>query len=157
VIRRIKMKKQLPTRRVLVSLGLTAGIAATIAVLAADLNPAHVGTTGVGTCTWHFVNNQTDGAAAGTLTATFDIGTCTTGPRLPIHRMNQQFFCFTDGEAELLDAFTNLPGTLQLSDLECVVTPTTTTSTAPLPTTTTTPPKTTTTTGKTTTTTQKSG
>ena len=85
--------------------------------LAADLNPAHVGTTGTGECTWHFVNNQTGaGAAAGTLTALFDgADTCTTGPTTVLNR-TQHFHCETSGVAELLGASTNLAGNLVLSD-----------------------------------------
>jgi hypothetical protein len=45
------MKK--PSRNALLSLALTAGIAAPIAALAADLHEPHKGTTGEGNCSWH--------------------------------------------------------------------------------------------------------
>ena len=53
--------KKLPTRNILVSLALTAGISP-IPAIAVDLHEPHMGTTDDGNCTWHFVNNQTDGA-----------------------------------------------------------------------------------------------
>lgn len=67
--------------------------------------------------TWHFVNNQTGGAAAGTLTATFSSGeTCTTGPSAVLNN-TQHFICEASGT--LTGASTNLPGRLVLSDFTC--------------------------------------
>ena len=68
-----KMKQKLPTRNVLVSLALTAGISAPIVAVAADLHEPHKDTLGEGNCSWHFVNNQRDGAT-GTLDAFFSCG-----------------------------------------------------------------------------------
>lgn len=67
--------------------------------------------------TWHFVNNQTGGAAAGSLSATWSSGdSCSTGPSL-INPNTQHFNCIATGE--LLSASTNLPGKLVLSDFSC--------------------------------------
>ena len=66
---------------------------------------------------WHFVNNQTGGAAAGTLNASWSSGnTCTTGPSA-VNNNTQHFNCIATGE--LLTASTNLPGRLVLSDFSC--------------------------------------
>ena len=93
-----------------------------VAVQAATLNPSQIGTSCEGPATWHFVNNQTGGAAAGTLTATFDIGSVTVGAST-VNPNNQQFFVTTAEAATLLGAETNLPGRLVLSDLDCGVSP----------------------------------
>jgi hypothetical protein len=113
-------------------IGLVLGISG--AALAAFLHFDHVGTTRTGSCVWHFVNNQTEGAAAGTLTAEFDIGDCETGPRLPVNQNVQHFFCNTTGTAVLESAFTDLPGKLVLSDVICATpTPTPTPTVTPTP------------------------
>jgi hypothetical protein len=75
---------------------------------------------GVGS--YHFVNNQTDGAAAGTLTATFDTPSGTliiTVGASKVSQSNQQFDVETEGDATLVTAETNLPGRLVLSDFSC--------------------------------------
>jgi hypothetical protein len=67
--------------------------------------------------TWHFVNNQTGGAAPGTLTATWSSGdTCSVGPSA-VNNNVQHFDCIASGT--LLSASTNLPGRLVLSDFTC--------------------------------------
>ncbi|MDH4137467.1 MAG: hypothetical protein OEW09_12255 [Anaerolineae bacterium] len=67
--------------------------------------------------TWHFVNNQTGGAAAGTLTATWASGdTCTVGPS-KVLGSTQHFYCQASGA--LTGASTDLPGKLVLSDFSC--------------------------------------
>ena len=66
--------------------------------------------------TWHFVNNQTGGAGAGSITAYFSSGTCTTGPS-KVNPSNQHFYCGASGT--LTGASTNLPGRLVLSDFSC--------------------------------------
>lgn len=67
--------------------------------------------------TWHFVNNQTGGAAAGTLSAVWSSGdTCTVGAS-KVGASNQHFNCTASGT--LLSASTNLPGKLVLSDYSC--------------------------------------
>jgi len=71
--------------------------------------------------TWHFVNNQTGGAPAGTLDATWSSGDiCSTGPS-KVTASTQHFLC--DASGELLTASTNLPGRLVLSDFSCSAPP----------------------------------
>lgn len=73
-----------------------------------------------GSATFHFVNNQTGGAGAGSLTANFSDGSsCTTGPSA-INQNTQHFFCTvaTPG-ATVTSASTNLPGRLVISGVEC--------------------------------------
>jgi hypothetical protein len=66
---------------------------------------------------WHFVNNQTGGASAGTLTATFTDGTVwVVGPSL-VNQNTQHFIVESAGT--LSTASTNLPGRLVLSDFSC--------------------------------------
>jgi hypothetical protein len=66
---------------------------------------------------WHFVNNQTGGAAAGHLDATWDSGdTCSVDTSLR-NAQTQHFNCTACGE--LTSASTNLPGKLVLSDFSC--------------------------------------
>ena len=67
--------------------------------------------------TWHFVNNQTGGAAPGTLEATWSSGDkCTVGAS-KVNASNQHFYCTASGT--LQSAVTNLPGRLVLSDFSC--------------------------------------
>ena len=70
------------------------------------------------TGTWHFVNNQTGGAAAGILTAYFsgDPSMCVTGPSKVLPSV-QHFYCYASGG--LTGASTTLPGRLVLSDFSC--------------------------------------
>jgi hypothetical protein len=76
---------------------------------------------GDGCGTWHFVNNQTGDAAAGTLTATFsDSVACLTGPAKVLSN-TQHFIC--GGCGDLTGASTNLPGRLVLSDFTCEAKP----------------------------------
>jgi hypothetical protein len=88
------------------------------AAVAANLSNGS-GQTCAGTGTWHFVNNQTGGASAGMLTASFSGGmTLTTGPEKVLAN-TQHFYVSTPAGATLLNATTNLPGRLQLSDFSC--------------------------------------
>jgi hypothetical protein len=66
---------------------------------------------------WHFVNNQTGGAAAGTLTATFTDGGTWTVNATTVNQNVQHFFVESTGT--LVSASTNLPGRLVLSDFSC--------------------------------------
>lgn len=103
-----------------VALGLTVAVGG---AHAATLNPSQVGTSSACASTkWHFVNNQTGGAAAGTLTATFSTGTFTVGATTVLSN-TQHFYVTTTGSATLLGAATNLPGRLLLSDVSCVTPP----------------------------------
>jgi hypothetical protein len=67
--------------------------------------------------TWHFVNNQTGGAAAGTLSATWNSGDACTVGAASVSKSNQHFYCTASGS--LVNAQTNLPGKLVLSDFTC--------------------------------------
>jgi hypothetical protein len=86
-------------------------------VFAATLDNLSGQSCGAQAGTWHFVNNQTGGAAAGQLTATFSSGTtCITGPSA-VNNKTQHFYCLASGA--LTGAVTNLPGKLVLSDFSC--------------------------------------
>jgi hypothetical protein len=69
---------------------------------------------------WHFVNNQTGGAAAGTLTATFTSGSFTVTAS-KVLGSTQHFYVTASGT--LTGASTNLPGRLVLSDFSCATPP----------------------------------
>ena len=68
---------------------------------------------------YHFVNNQTGGAAAGELSATFsDASENVSGvDPLAVNQNVQHFYVFA--ESTLIDASTNLPGKLVLSHISC--------------------------------------
>lgn len=86
------------------------GVAATISNLSGQ-------SCGASTGNWHFVNNQTGGAGAGTLSATWSSGdSCTVSPS-KVGASNQHFDCVASGT--LLSAVTNLPGRLVLSHFTC--------------------------------------
>lgn len=72
---------------------------------------------GDSTGTWHFVNNQTGGASAGTLTATWSSGNSCTVTASKVLGSTQHFYCTASGT--LTSAVTNLPGRLVLSDFSC--------------------------------------
>lgn len=84
---------------------------------AADLANLSGQSCGELTGTWHFVNNQTDGAPAGMLDAGWSSGeACIVGASKVKSRV-QHFYCTASGE--LLYAVTDLPGRLVLSDFTC--------------------------------------
>ena len=83
---------------------------------AADLANLEGQSCGSASGVWHFINNQTGGAGAGSITAYFSSGTCTTGPS-KVNSHTQHFYCTASGT--LLAASTNLPGKLVLSDFSC--------------------------------------
>lgn len=88
---------------------------------AAEISNLSGQSCGDGCGSWHFVNNQTEGAAAGHLEATWDSGnTCSVDASL-VNAKTQHFNCFACGE--LTSASTNLPGKLVLSDFTCGVKP----------------------------------
>jgi hypothetical protein len=66
---------------------------------------------------WHFVNNQKEGAARGTLTATWDSGDTCIVVAGKVNGGTQHFYCSASGA--LSSASTNLPGRLVLSDFSC--------------------------------------
>jgi hypothetical protein len=95
--------------------------AATGAVSAATLDNLSGQSCGAFIGIWHFVNNQTGGAPAGALTATWSSGdSCSVGASTVNNKM-QHFYC--TGRGTLLGAATNLPGKLVLSDFSCGTTP----------------------------------
>lgn len=63
------------------------------------------------------MNNQTGGAPAGTLTATWSSGNTCTVAASRVNASNQHFYCTASGT--LVSASTNLPGRLVLSDYSC--------------------------------------
>ena len=86
--------------------------------IAADLsNGNYQSCTGDGH--WHFVNNQTRRAAAGSLWAVFSSGSQGPIGASTVNRNNQHFNVYTTGAATLENAYTDLPGRLVLSDFEC--------------------------------------
>ena len=98
------------------------GVLAVVALAGGTLMAATISNLSGQSCgdfagTWHFVNNQTGGAAPGVLTATWSSGdTCTVGPSKVLGN-TQHFDCIASGA--LLTAETNLPGRLVLSDFSC--------------------------------------
>jgi hypothetical protein len=94
-----------------------AAVASAGAVLAVDIDNLSGQSCGDSLGLWHFVNNQTGGAAAGTLTATWSSGdTCIVGPSA-VNSKTQHFYCSASGA--LSSASTNLPGKLVLSHFTC--------------------------------------
>lgn len=97
-------------------------IGAASLVSAATLGNLSSQSCGADTGTWHFVNNQTGGASAGTLSATWSSGNTCTVTASKVLGSTQHFYCTASGT--LLGASTNLPGKLVLSDFSCeTVTP----------------------------------
>lgn len=96
-------------------------LAISAAVLAAVLNPDHTGSACNGEGSWHFVNPQTGGNyATGTLDVFF-IG-CPDQLGVTPSKVNQNnvhFDVVTNGDCELEDAESTLPGKLNLSHLIC--------------------------------------
>lgn len=104
------------TRKMLILLGLAVALSSSPA-LAASISNLSGQSCGDFSGTWHFVNNQTGGAAPGTLTATWTSGdSCTVSPSA-VNAKTQHFLCTASGT--LLSAYTNLPGKLVLSDFTC--------------------------------------
>ncbi len=106
-----------PTYKFLLSLALAAGI--TNSALAVDLHNG-IGAACNGIGTWHFVNNQTGGAAAGLLNAQFSNSNFTNVSPTKVLSHVQHFVVETYGNNTLVNASTNLPGMLVLSDYKCV-------------------------------------
>ena len=90
--------------------GAVTALALVGAVFAANISNLSGQSCGDLAGTWHFVNNQTGGAPAGILTATWSSGdTCTVGPTKVLGN-TQHFDCIASGS--LVSASTNLPGRL---------------------------------------------
>ena len=98
----------------LVGLGL---VLSSSPAFAADISNLSGQSCGAASGTWHFVNNQTGGAAAGQLTATWASGDSCTTNASTVNKTNQHFYCTASGT--LTGASTNLPGKLVLSDFSC--------------------------------------
>lgn len=87
-------------------------------VVAADLSSGHGSSCPSGSVgTYHFVNNQTGEASAGTLTASFSDGTVWVVDAYKVNRNTQHFLVESEGSLE--SASTDLPGRLVLSDFSC--------------------------------------
>ena len=111
-------------RLIALSLALGLSVALMIPAGAADLHEPHTNMTFdcEGTVTLHFVNNQTEGAAAADITVWVTAGGATTtitdGPT-KVKQNVQQYYITIDGGDTLTDASTSLPGMLVLSDWTC--------------------------------------
>jgi hypothetical protein len=114
-------------RKILMLLGLVAALAIPAAALAATLDTGKFGDfiSNGDKCSsgawYHFVNNQTGGASAGTLTTSFsnpsdqfpgnDVGP------LAVNQNVQHFYVWSKGHLD--SASTNLPGKLVISGYAC--------------------------------------
>jgi hypothetical protein len=97
-------------------------LSAVVALTGGTLMAASLGNLNGQSCgdfsgTWHFVNNQTGGAPAGSLTATWSSGETCTVSASKVTASTQHFYCAASGS--LVSAVTNLPGKLVLSDFAC--------------------------------------
>lgn len=106
----MKHKKSLATAAAIALVGISSP------AFAAELSNAE-GQTCDGVGVWHFVNNQTGGAGPGLLNATFSDGTVWAVAPSKVLNNTQHFFVESSGT--LIDAETNLPGRLVLSDFTC--------------------------------------
>lgn len=104
-------------KKALVAIATTALVAVTSPAIAAELSNGNGQSCGDGVGVWHFVNNQTDGAGAGLLTATFSDGVYSLVAPTKVNRSTQHFHVESTGT--LISATTNLPGRLVLSDFTC--------------------------------------
>jgi hypothetical protein len=110
--------------RLLVVVGLLGALAIPVAAPGAILEKGAGATCASGVGTWNFVNNQTGGAAAGTLTVFFDteeFGVIQFGPVGPtaVNKNVQKFTLFTNNRATLVSGSTDLPGKLVLESVGC--------------------------------------
>jgi hypothetical protein len=98
---------------------LLAALAIPATAVAANLHDAHKNSKCdvSGAIGWHFVNNQTDGATGGTLTAEFSTGTIVDNTPDKILNKVLHWTVYTPAGAVLIDANTgSVPGKLVLSD-----------------------------------------
>jgi hypothetical protein len=105
-------------KRYAVALATVAMVGMSTPAVAATIGNLSGQSCGTGTGTWHFVNNQTGGAAAGTFSAEFSDGSVYTGVAPSKVTASTQHFYVSAG-GTLLSASTNLPGKLVLSDFTC--------------------------------------
>ena len=116
-------------RKYLAAAGITAALVIPAAASGAVLEKGAGTTCASGAAEWTFVNNKTEGAAAGTLTVFFDNEPFPPptqfGPIGPtvVNKSAQRFTLFTNNRATLLSASTTLPGKLVLENVRCVPAP----------------------------------
>jgi hypothetical protein len=104
-------------KSLLVATAAIAFVGVSTPAVAAELSNAH-GQTCEHVGVWHFVNNQTGGAAPGMLSATFSDGTVWAVTPSKVTKSTQHFHVESSGT--LLSASTgSLPGRLVLSDYTC--------------------------------------
>jgi len=104
-------------KSLLVAAAAIAFVGVSTPAVAAELSNAH-GQTCEHVGVWHFVNNQTGGAAPGSLSATFSDGTVWAVAPSKVTNSTQHFYVESSGT--LLSASTGaLPGRLVLSDFTC--------------------------------------
>ena len=104
-------------KSLLVAAAAVAFVGVSTPAVAAELSNAN-GQTCDHVGVWHFVNNQTGGAAPGQLFATFSDGTVWAVAPSKVTHSTQHFYVESSGT--LLDATTfALPGRLVLSDFTC--------------------------------------
>ncbi|HET7450142.1 MAG TPA: hypothetical protein VFJ78_06055 [Gaiellaceae bacterium] len=101
-----------------------AALAVPMAGVAASLANGNDQTCGAGAVgSFHFVNNQTEGATGGTLTATFQVGNSVitvTNSNPKVLKSVLQWTVQAPAGAVLVDADSgNVPGKLVLSDFSC--------------------------------------
>jgi len=106
------LKKQNWVAAAAIALGVSGGGA-----FAATLSNLSGQSCGDASGTWHFVNNQTGGAAQGSLSGLWSTGETCNVLASKVLGSTQHFFCTASGA--LVSAQTNLPGRLVLSDFSC--------------------------------------
>lgn len=104
-------------KKILVAVVTAAFVGISSPAIAAELSNANGQSCGDGVGVWHFVNNQTGGAGAGILSATFTDGTVWNVAPSKVLSSVQHFYVESTGT--LISASTNLPGRLVLSDFTC--------------------------------------
>ena len=104
-------------KKIVVAVATTAMVGIASPAIAADLSNGNGQSCGEGVGVWHFINNQTGGAGAGLLTATFTDGVHSLVGPTKVLSSTQHFYVESSGT--LVSASTNLPGRLVLSDFTC--------------------------------------
>lgn len=105
-------------KKVMVAVTTAALVGISSPAIAAELSNGNGQSCGTAVGVYHFVNNQTGGAAPGLLTATFSDGTVWTVAPSKVLRSVQHFY--VESRGTLVSASTgSLPGRLVLSDYTC--------------------------------------
>lgn len=106
-------------KKILVAVATTAMVGISSPAIAAELSNGSGQTCDHATL-WHFVNNQTGGAPAGTITVEFSDGVIYQQAATLVNKNTQHFDVQATSGATLVHASTgNLPGRLVLSHTEC--------------------------------------